>query len=128
MIQLKTMLRVIDNSGARLAECIRVIKAGKTASLGDEITVVIKDARPITVTGSAAANKVKKGDVKRAVVVRTKKEVRRLDGRMIRFDDNACVLLGSNRQPLGTRVLGVVANELRMKGFLKVVSLAPKVI
>ncbi|ORZ36691.1 50S ribosomal protein L14 [Catenaria anguillulae PL171] len=130
MIQLKSMLNVIDNSGARLVECIRVV-AGRSASLGDQITVVVKEARPLPTTGMTAAslaNKVKKGDVRRAVIVRARKEVRRPDGRYVRFDDNACVLLNTQGQPLGTRVLGVVANELRMKKWAKVISLAPKVV
>ncbi|KAJ3360440.1 ribosomal protein L14 [Allomyces macrogynus ATCC 38327] len=130
MIQLKSLLNVIDNSGAKVVECIKVF-GSKSASLGDVMTVVVKEARPLPTTGVTAANlanKVRKGDVRRAVVVRTRKEVRRPDGRYIRFDDNACVLLSNAGQPLGTRVLGVVANELRMKKHAKVVSLAPKVV
>ncbi|KAI9218525.1 ribosomal protein L14b/L23e [Blastocladiella britannica] len=130
MIQLKSVLGVIDNSGARMVECIRVLR-GKTATLGSEITVVVKDARPLPTTGMTAAslaNKVKKGQVCRALIVRTRKEVRRADGRYVRFDDNACVLLNSQGQPMGTRILGVVANEARLLGWAKVVSLAPKVV
>jgi ribosomal protein L14 len=130
MIQLKSVLNVIDNSGAKLVECIKVIK-GKSASLGDQITVVVKEARPLPATGKSVsnlANKVKRGDVKRAVIVRTRKEVQRQDGRLIRFDDNACVLINNDGQPIGTRILGVVANELRLKKYAKVVSLAPKVV
>ncbi|KAJ1507692.1 39S ribosomal protein L38, mitochondrial [Coelomomyces lativittatus] len=120
MIQLKSMLNVIDNSGAKLVECIRVHE-GKIASLGDMITVVVKKAKP-------NSTKVQKAEIHKAVIVRTRKEVRRPDGRYIRFDDNACVLVNAEKQPLGTRILGVVANELRMKKFAKVISLAPKVV
>ncbi|KAL7746118.1 54S ribosomal protein L38, mitochondrial [Sorochytrium milnesiophthora] len=129
MIQLKSMMACIDNSGAKLVECIHVFR-NRFASLGDQVTVVVKEARPLQSLGASsnAAAKVKKGDVCRAVVVRTRKEVRRPDGRIIRFDDNACVLVNKDGQPLGTRVLGVVANELRMKRWAKVISLAPKVV
>ncbi|KAI9298152.1 50S ribosomal protein L14 [Neoconidiobolus thromboides FSU 785] len=128
MIQLKSILNVIDNSGAIFVECIKVLRNGKVASVGDEIVVAVKKAKPINTERGNSIAKVKKGDVKRAVIVRCKKEIRRADGRYIRFDDNACVLLNASQQPLGTRVLGLVANELRQKQWLKVLSLAPKVI
>lgn len=98
--------------------------------LGDEIVCVVKRARPINpnLGGQAAAQKVKKGDVRHALVVRTKKEMARPDGRYIRFDDNACILLNNKKEPLGTRVLGVVAAELKQKNWMKAVSLAPRII
>ncbi|CAG8437287.1 10848_t:CDS:2 [Acaulospora morrowiae] len=132
MIQLKTVLNVIDNSGALLAECIRVAHGGQFGGIGDQITVVIKKARPIinvqgkTSTGSGLA--IRKGEVKKALIVRTRKETRRPDGRYIRFDDNACILLNNKLEPLATRILGVVGAELRGKKWGKVVSLAPRVI
>ncbi|CAK9840792.1 mitochondrial ribosomal protein subunit L14 [Schizosaccharomyces pombe] len=126
MIGLKGILKVIDNSGATLAECIRVVRAGKFASLGDEVVVVVKKAR----SGSSvtAANKVKRGDIHHAIIVRTKSPVRRPDGRYVRFDDNACVLVNKECEPLGTRILSVVANELRTKHHTKIASLAPRTI
>ncbi|KAI0216827.1 54S ribosomal protein L38, mitochondrial, partial [Massospora cicadina] len=128
MIQLKSCLNVIDNSGALVAECIKCLRGASVASLGDEIVVTIKKAKPIDINLrlNSAQNKIKKGDVRRAVIVRVKKEVLRQDGRYIRFDDNACVLLNNAKQPIGTRVLGLVAKEVREKNWLKVVSLAPK--
>ncbi|OMH82197.1 54S ribosomal protein L38, mitochondrial [Zancudomyces culisetae] len=126
MIQMNSRLLVIDNSGAIVAQCIKVLKSAKWASLGDEIVVSIKSAR--TATDTTLANKVKKGDVRRALIVRTKKEIARPDGRFIKFDDNACVLLNSQGQPIGSRILGLVSRELREKNWIKVVSLAPKVI
>ncbi|KAI9255255.1 putative MRPL38-mitochondrial ribosomal protein, large subunit [Phascolomyces articulosus] len=130
MIGLKGTLNVIDNSGAIVAECIRVMSGARFARAGDEIVCVVKRARPINpnLTGQAAAQKVKKGDVKHALVVRTKKEMARPDGRYIRFDDNACILLNNKKEPLGTRVLGVVAAELRQKNWMKAVSLAPRIV
>ncbi|KAL1919738.1 mitochondrial 54S ribosomal protein uL14m [Calcarisporiella thermophila] len=130
MIGLKGVLNVIDNSGGVFAECIRVLNQSRFARPGDEIVVAIKKARPINAAlqGPQAANKVRKGEVHHAVVVRTKKEVRRPDGRYVRFDDNACVLLNNKKEPLGTRVLGVVSAELRQKKWMKVVSLAPKIV
>ncbi|CAG8766786.1 20314_t:CDS:2, partial [Racocetra persica] len=123
MIQLKTILNVIDNSGAILAECIRVAHGGRYGRIGDAITVVIKKAHPISqvaekTSGGSAANlstklSIRKGEVKKALIVRTRKETRRPDGRYIRFDDNACILLNNRQEPLATRVLGVVGNELR---------------
>ncbi|KAJ2479900.1 54S ribosomal protein L38, mitochondrial [Coemansia sp. RSA 2320] len=130
MIQMKTRLNVIDNSGAVVAECIKVLKNAKWAEVGDEIVVAVKKARPVSESMSAAmsAAKIRKGDVRRAVVVRTKKEIRRPDGRYVRFDDNACVLLNNQQQPLGSRILGLVSAELRFKNWVKVVSLAPRVV
>ncbi|ORX92732.1 50S ribosomal protein L14 [Basidiobolus meristosporus CBS 931.73] len=130
MIQLKSVINVIDNSGATLVECIKVLKGAKVGHIGDEIVVAVKKARPITqgFQGTNVAAKIKKGDVRHALIVRTKKETRRPDGRYIRFDDNACILLNNNKQPLGTRVLGLVAGELRQKQWMKLISLAPKVI
>lgn len=122
--------QVIDNSGALLIECVNVLKQKVNngwGSVGDEIVCVVKRARPISGTASASAPKVRQGDVRRAVIVRTRKAVRRPDGRFIRFDDNAAVLLNNKREMLGTRIGGVVSADLRMKGWGKIVSLAPKV-
>jgi large subunit ribosomal protein L14 len=122
MIQSETRLTVADNSGARVLYCIKVLGGSRRryASLGDIIVVTVKDAIPNA--------KVKKGDVLKAVVVRTAKEVRRPDGSFIRFDDNSAVLINNQREPLGTRIFGPVARELRAKRFMKIVSLAPEVI
>lgn len=122
MIQSETRLTVADNSGARVVYCIKVLGGSKRryASLGDVIIVSVKDAIPNA--------KVKKGDVHRAVVVRTSKEVKRPDGSHIRFDDNSAVLINNQREPLGTRIFGPVARELRAKRFMKIVSLAPEVL
>ncbi len=122
MIQPRTMLEVADNSGAKKVQCIRVMGGShkKYASLGDTIVVAVKEAAP-----DAA---VKKGEVARAVVVRTAKEVRRPDGSYIRFDRNAAVLLNPQNNPIGTRIFGPVARELRDKQFTKIISLAPEVI
>jgi large subunit ribosomal protein L14 len=122
MIQSETRLTVADNSGARVLYCIKVLGGSRRryASLGDVIVVSVKDAIPNA--------KVKKGDVLKAVVVRTAKEVRRPDGTFIRFDDNSAVLINNQREPLGTRIFGPVARELRAKRFMKIVSLAPEVI
>jgi len=122
MIQVQTYLAVADNTGAKKVQCIRVLGGSnkKYATVGDQIVVTVKDAIP-----NATA---KKGEVYRAVVVRTKKEVRRPDGTYIKFDDNACVLLNKQGEPLGTRILGPVARETRQKGFTKIASLAPEVI
>ncbi|KAJ2721761.1 54S ribosomal protein L38, mitochondrial [Coemansia sp. Benny D115] len=130
MIQMKSKLNVIDNSGAIVAECIKVLRNAKFAGVGDEIVVAVKKARPISdkTAASQSAAKIRKGDVRRAVIVRTKKEIRRPDGRYVRFDDNACVLLNNQQQPLGSRILGLVSAELRFKNWVKVVSLAPRVI
>jgi large subunit ribosomal protein L14 len=122
MIQMKTKLEVADNSGARLVQCIKVLGGSrrKYASIGDVIVVAVKEAIP--------AAKVKKGEVKQAVVVRTKKEVLRKDGSYIRFDDNSAVLISPDREPIGTRIFGPVARELRARNFMKIISLAPEVI
>ncbi|URJ23048.1 50S ribosomal protein L14 [Blochmannia endosymbiont of Camponotus sp. C-003] len=123
MIQERTVLNVADNSGARYAMCIKVLGGSgrRYANIGDVIKVTIKEAIPRA--------KVKKGDVLKAVVVRTKKGVRRLDGSIIRFDNNACVLLNdTNIQPIGTRVFGPVTRELRNEKFMKIISLAPEVL
>jgi large subunit ribosomal protein L14 len=122
MIQSETRLTVADNSGARILYCIKVLGGSRRryASLGDIIVVSVKDAIPNA--------KVKKGDVVKAVVVRTAKEVRRPDGSYIRFDDNSAVLINNQGEPLGTRIFGPVARELRAKRFMKIVSLAPEVI
>jgi large subunit ribosomal protein L14 len=122
MIQQETRLRVADNTGAKSVLCIKVLGGSgrKYARLGDLIVVTVKKAIPGGV--------VKKGDVSTAVIVRTKKEVRRKDGSYIRFDENAAVLLDGNNEPKGTRVFGPVARELREKKYMKILSLAPEVI
>ena len=122
MIQQESRLRVADNSGAKEALCIRILGSSKrkSASLGDLIIVTIKDALP--------GGTIKKSTVSRAVIVRTKKEVRRKDGSHIRFDDNAIVLLDANDEPIGTRIFGPVARELREKQYMKIISLAPEVL
>lgn len=122
MVQQESRLKVADNTGAREALVIRVLGGtGKRyASIGDRIVISIKDATP--------AGNVKKGQVSKAVVVRTKKEIRRKDGSYIRFDDNACVLLDNNGEMRGTRVFGPVARELRDKQYMKIISLAPEVL
>jgi large subunit ribosomal protein L14 len=122
MIQMMTILDVADNSGARKVGCIKVLGSSKRkyASLGDVIVVSVKDAIP--------NSKIKKGDVVRAVVVRTRKGVRRPDGSYIKFDDNSAVLINQLNEPIGTRIFGPVARELRAKKFMKIVSLAPEVL
>lgn len=122
MIQQESRLRVADNSGAKEVLCIRVLGgSGKRyASIGDQIVVTVKDASP--------NGNVKKGTVSRAVVVRTKKEIRRQDGSYIRFDDNAAVLLNQTGEMRGTRIFGPVARELRYKDYMKIVALAPEVL
>ncbi|MFX3625887.1 MAG: 50S ribosomal protein L14 [bacterium] len=122
MVQQESRLKVADNSGAKEVLCIRVLGGTKKryASVGDKIVVSVKTAMP--------ASGVKKGTVSRAVVVRTKKEVRRGDGSYIRFDDNSCVLLNAQDEPRATRIFGPVARELREKQFMKIVSLAPEVL
>lgn len=122
MIQMQTSLDVADNSGARRVEMIMPIggSTGKIASLGDRIKVTVKEAAP--------DGTIKKGTVQNAVIVRTRKEVRRKDGTYIRFDQNAAVLIKEDGTPIGTRVFGPVARELRDKNYMKIVSLAPEVI
>lgn len=119
---MRTILDVADNSGARRISCILPLgsQVGKAARLGDIITASVKEASP--------EGNVKKGDVVKAVVVRTKKEHRRRDGTYIRFDQNAAVLINDQKEPIGTRVFGPVSRELREKEFMKIVSLAPEVI
>lgn len=122
MIQMQTELDVADNSGARRVMCIKVLGGSKRryARIGDLIKVSIKEAIP--------RGKVKKGDVYTAVVVRTRKGVRRSDGSLIRFDGNAAVILNANNQPIGTRIFGPVTRELRGENFMKIISLAPEVL
>ena len=122
MIQMQTRLNVADNSGAKEVMCIKVLGGSKRrfASIGDIIVVSIKDAIPTA--------KVKKGDVAKAVIVRTIHKLKRADGSYIRFDDNSAVLINANKEPIGTRIFGPVARELRAKQFVKIVSLAPEVI
>ena len=122
MIQMQTNLEVADNSGARRVQCIKVLGGSKRryASVGDIIVVSVKEAIP--------RGRVKKGDVRKAVVVRTAKEVRREDGTAIRFDSNAAVLLSNTNEPVGTRIFGPVVRELRSKNFMKIISLAPEVL
>lgn len=122
MIQQESRLNVADNSGAKEVLCIRVLggTGRRYASVGDKIVVTVKSA--------SSASSLKKGTISTAVVVRTKKEVRRKDGSYIRFEDNAAVLLGTNDEPRGTRIFGPVARELREKQFMKIVSLAPEVL
>jgi large subunit ribosomal protein L14 len=122
MIQQESTLEVADNSGARKVACIRVLGGTRRryASIGDVIVVSVKDAIPNA--------KVKKGEVRKAVVVRTKKPVSRSDGSFIRFDDNAAVLIDNAREPIGTRIFGPVARELRAARFMKIISLAPEVL
>jgi len=122
MIQMQTNLDVADNSGARRVQCIKVLGGSKRkyASVGDIIVVSVKEAIP--------RGRVKKGDVRKAVVVRTAKEVRRDNGTAIRFDGNAAVILNNNNEPIGTRIFGPVVRELRAKNFMKIVSLAPEVL
>ena len=122
MIQQESILQVADNSGARKVACIRVLGGTRRryASIGDVIVVSVKDAIP--------NSRVKKGEVRKAVVVRTRRHVGRPDGSYIRFDDNAAVLIDNQREPVGTRIFGPVARELRAKRFMKIVSLAPEVL
>lgn len=122
MIKMRTMLQVADNSGAKRLQCIQVIGSTRksSASIGDVISVSVKVAIP--------GGLVKKGQVAKAVVVRTTKETRRSDGTFIRFDENAAVIINDNKEPIGTRIFGPVARELRDKKFMKIVSLAPEVL
>ncbi len=122
MIQMQTNLDVADNSGARRVQCIKVLGGSKRkyAHVGDIIVVSVKEAIP--------RGRVKKGDVMRAVVVRTAKDIRRPDGSVIRFDSNAAVLVNNNKEPVGTRIFGPVPRELRAKRHMKIISLAPEVL
>lgn len=122
MIQQQSFLNVADNSGAKELMCIRVLGGAsrRYGSVGDIIVATVKDALP--------NSKVKKGDVVKAVIVRTKKEIQRADGSAIRFDENAAVLINQYKEPIGTRIFGPVARELRARGFMKIISLAPEVL
>ncbi|NQV55002.1 MAG: 50S ribosomal protein L14 [Rhodospirillales bacterium] len=122
MIQMQTNLEVADNSGARRVQCIKVLGGSKRrfASVGDVIVVSVKEAIP--------RGRVKKGEVHRAVVVRTAKAIRRSDGSAIRFDSNAAVLIDQQNEPIGTRIFGPVTRELRAKNYMKIISLAPEVL
>ncbi|HJL92851.1 MAG TPA: 50S ribosomal protein L14 [Woeseiaceae bacterium] len=122
MIQMQTVLDAADNSGAKRVQCIKVLGGSKRryAAVGDVIKVTVKDAIP--------RGKVKKGEIYNAVVVRTRKGVRRSDGSLIRFDGNAAVILDSRLEPIGTRIFGPVTRELRTKKFMKIISLAPEVL
>ena len=122
MIQMQSNLEVADNSGARRVQCIKVLGGSgkRSAGVGDVIVVSVKEAIP--------RGRVKKGDVYRAVIVRTAKEIRRNDGTAIRFDKNAAVLLNKQNEPIGTRIFGPVTRELRSRNFMKIVSLAPEVL
>lgn len=122
MIQTETRLRIADNSGAKVASCIKVLGGSKRryAHVGDIVVVAVKEAMP--------NSKVKKGDVVKAVIVRTAKEIRRADGSHIKFDDNSAVLINQQSEPIGTRIFGPVARELRARNFMKIISLAPEVL
>jgi large subunit ribosomal protein L14 len=122
MIQQETKLKVADNSGAKVVQCFKVLGGSKRryASIGDVVVVSVKTSIP--------GGMVKKGDISRAVIVRVAKELRRKDGSYIRFDDNAAVLLDSQNEPRGTRIFGPVARELRDKGYMKIISMAPEVL
>lgn len=122
MIQTETILNVADNSGAKKVMCIKVLGGSKRryAGIGDVITVAVKEAIPHA--------KVKKGDVMKAVIVRTAKEMKRMDDTWVKFDENAAVILSGSGEPVGTRIFGPVARELRNQGFMKIISLAPEVL
>ncbi|MEE8122891.1 MAG: 50S ribosomal protein L14 [Alphaproteobacteria bacterium] len=122
MIQMQTNLEVADNSGARRVQCIKVLGGSKRkfASVGDVVVVTVKEAIP--------RGRVKKGEIQRAVIVRTAKAIRRADGSAIRFDRNAAVLIDPQGEPIGTRIFGPVTRELRAKGYMKIISLAPEVL
>jgi large subunit ribosomal protein L14 len=122
MIQMRTILEVADNSGAKRVQCIKVLGGSRRryAEVGDVIVVSIKECLP--------GNKVKKGEVAQAVVVRTRHQMSRADGSYIRFDENSAVLINKEREPIGTRIFGPVARELRAKKFMKIISLAPEVL
>ena len=122
MVKVETVLNVADNSGAKKVLCFRILGGSKrkSASIGDVIVVSVKEATP--------ESKVKKGEVHKAVIVRTRKEVRRTDGSYIRFDNNAAVIINDQQEPVGTRIFGPIGRELRGKNFMKIVSLAPEVL
>ncbi|KAK4041091.1 ribosomal protein L14b/L23e [Parachaetomium inaequale] len=127
MIQLKTMLNCIDNSGAAIVECAMVVGQKRHASIGDRIVVVVQKQRGAQAEGMAASSgaKVKRGDIRHAIVVRTKYKVQRRDGSVIKFDDNACVLINKAGDPIGSRINGVVGQELRKKKWSRILSMAP---
>ena len=122
MIQMQSQLKVADNSGAKLVQCIKVLGGTRrrTAGIGDIVVVSVKNAIP--------NSKVRKGDKARAVIVRTVHQIRRPDGTAIRFDENSAVLINNNKEPVGTRIFGPVARELRQKNFVKIISMAPEVV
>lgn len=122
MIQMQSTLNIADNSGAKLVQCIKVLGGSKrkSASIGDVIVITVKDAIP--------RGKVKKGEIHKAVIVRTAKEIYRTDGSSIKFDNNSAVLINNNGEPLGTRIFGPVTRELRSKKYMKIISLAPEVL
>lgn len=134
MIQLKTILKVIDNSGAQTVECIRVLTKGRkgtvgVGTVGKQIVVAVKSARaPGSDMGNGQITRIQKGQVGRAVIVRAAKEFRRPDGRWVKFDDNACVMVNMSGTPVGSRITGPVAAELRKKKWAKIIALAPEVI
>ena len=122
MIQMQSRLKAADNSGARVVQCIKVLGGSRrrTAGIGDIIVVAVKNVLP--------GSKVKKGDKARAVIVRTVHKIQRSDGTSIRFDENSAVLVNTNKEPVGTRIFGPVAKELRARGFIKIISMAPEVL
>lgn len=122
------MLNCIDNSGAMIVECVMVVGQKRHASVGDRIVCVVQQQRSANAEGMAsasAANKVKRGDIRQGVVVRTKYKIQRKDGSVVRFDDNACVLINKSGEPIGSRISGVVGAELRRKKWSKILSMAP---
>jgi len=134
MIQLKTMLNCIDNSGASIVECVANLRMKRHAKIGDRIIVVVQKQRNfgegagaggVGAASAAAANKVRRGDIRHAIVVRTAKKLQRKDGMVVRFDDNACVLINKAGEPIGTRLTSIVGSELRDKQWSKILSLAP---
>ncbi|KAF2836806.1 54S ribosomal protein L38, mitochondrial [Patellaria atrata CBS 101060] len=132
MIQLKTLVNCIDNSGAAIVECVKVLRMKRAAKVGDRIIVVVQKQRnfgpesgPGGSVSISAANKVRRGDIRHAVVVRTKKKYQRPDGSVVGFDDNACVLINKSGEPIGTRLNGIVGSELRNHKWSKILSLAP---
>ncbi|KAM0796103.1 50S ribosomal protein L14 [Usnea florida] len=129
MIQLKTMLNCIDNSGATIVECIANLRMKRHGRIGDRIIVVVQKSRSMGdggpgSTSAAAANRVRRGDIRHAIIVRTAKKYQRKDGMVVKFEDNACALIGKNGEPLGTRINGIVGAELRSKQQSKILSLS----
>ncbi|KAK7713591.1 54S ribosomal protein L38, mitochondrial [Botryosphaeria dothidea] len=130
MIQLKTLVNCIDNSGAAVVECVKVLRSKRPAKIGDRIVVVVQKQRSFGPESGgsvsvSAANKVRRGDIRHAVVVRTAKKLQRPDGSVVKFDDNACVLINKAGEPIGSRLNGVVGQELRKTQWSKILSLAP---